>query len=203
MEKRKLFILFLSGFLLFFGMVLGVSRVGEATVDEVRTFGLVETGSTYTETDTFNDGSVVYVRVDDGGATGGSTTPSHSITITEDGDSGNSITITVYDNGYLPDDEYNDEYYWGKFTLRQGPGPSSGTILQLSNGETATITADLDGSNPGTKVITADYSSFSDHANPFLTLSLSTDKFSPDGDGINDTTTISIIVDDSSTPIYG
>jgi len=42
MEKRKSVILFLSGFLVFFGMMLGVSRVGEAVTDEVETFGLVE-----------------------------------------------------------------------------------------------------------------------------------------------------------------
>jgi len=204
MEKRKLFILFLSGFLLFFGMVLGVSRVGETAQDTVETFGLVEnaTESTYhTETDTFNDGSVVYVRVDDGGRANGTS----DVTIEEEiGDK--SITIVVNDDGELPDDVQGDAYYWGKFTLRQGDG--SGTddtndILELIDKETATITADIKKDGSGTKVITADYSSFSDHANPFLTLSLSTDKFSPDGDGINDTTTISIIVDDSSTPIYG
>jgi len=63
--------------------------------------------------------------------------------------------------------------------------------------------ADIDGSNPGTNQITAGYSSFSDHSNPFLTLSVSPNPFSPNGDGINDATTISITVDDSSTPIYG
>jgi len=67
----------------------------------------------YTETDTFNDESVVYVR-GKAGIRQGSSYP--SVTITDDNDSVNKITITVYDDGHLPDDKYNDTYYWGKFT---------------------------------------------------------------------------------------
>jgi len=191
-------ILFLMGLVLFMGISLAISQVGWAAVETVKTFGLVESG-TFTKTDTFNDGSVVYVRVDNGGVTRGFTKTSQSITISDDNDPvNNKITITVYDNGSLPDDDNNDTYYWGCFTIRSGTGPSSGTTLELSDTETATISADLDGVNgPGTTQITTGYATFTDHIPPFVSLSANPSTISPNSDGINDSTTISFTLDDN------
>jgi flagellar hook assembly protein FlgD len=194
--KRRT-ILFLSGGLLLAGVGLGAVQTGWAVVETVKTFGLVETGA-LTETATFNDGSVVYVRVNVGAQAGSS---SSSVTITDYVDSGNTITITVYDNGYLPDDNNNDTYYWGKFTLRQGDGTGTSDtndILELSDGETAKIEANLDGDGQqGELTITAGYSTFTDFSSPFMTFSVDPSTFSPDGDGVQDNTTISFTLDDN------
>jgi len=200
MKKRKSIFLI---FALITGIISGLSNWGWAATDEVKTFGLVES-STLTETTDFNDGSVVYVRVSAETMVGGS---SNCVTVTEQASPSNSITITVYDDGTFPDDEYNDGYYWGKFTLKEGDG--SGTddtedILEVEDGREAEIEADIDGENDfGTATITAAYSTFSDHTPPVI-LSLSVDPatFSPNGDGINDTTTISFTLGDTSSQLY-
>ncbi|GAI87095.1 unnamed protein product, partial [marine sediment metagenome] len=137
--------------------------------------------------------------------TRGGTTPSKSITITDNVHGSNSITITVYDNGYLPDNDNNDTYYWGKFTLRQGDGTgTAGDILELSDTETAKIEANLDDDGQqGELTITAGYSSFTDFTPPVMTLSADPSTFSPDGDGVQDTTTISFTLSDNvSTSLY-
>ncbi|MCD6232174.1 hypothetical protein J7K28_06075, partial [Candidatus Aerophobetes bacterium] len=152
MKKRKSIFLI---FALITGIISGLSNWGWAATDEVKTFGLVESG-TFTETADFNDGSVVYVRVSAETMVGGS---SNRVTVTEQASPSNSITITVYDDGTFPDDEYNDGYYWGKFTLKEGDG--SGTddtedILEVEDGQTAKIEADIDNdTNSGTATITA------------------------------------------------
>jgi len=165
-------------------------------------------GGPFTESDTFNDGSVVYVRVN----MGTYHKDSSNVTVIDDADGANQITITVYDNGYLPDEDKNNTYHWGKFILQQGPGPSSGTTLQLSNDETATISANLDVGDAGTTNITADYDDgsgeaspvdHSDHIPPVMNLSINPGTFSPDGDGVQDTAVISFtLYDNVSSLLY-
>jgi|GEM_PF-2059937 len=202
---KKRTILFTSGLLVFIVISLGLGERGWAVTDEVKTFGLVEkpTGAPKTETTNFNDGSVVYVRVKAGNQSGGS---SSNVKISGGGP-GIFITITVYDDGTFPDDDSDDKYYWGKFTLREGDG--SGTddtndIIEVKDTETAEIEADID--DLGDEVIfiiTAAYSTFSDHASPgIVSLSVNPSTFSPNGDGINDTTTISFTLGDESSSLY-
>ncbi|MCK4649378.1 hypothetical protein KAT51_07630, partial [bacterium] len=198
---KKRTILFTSGLLVFIVISLGLGQRGWAAIDEVHTFGLVEnkTGS-LTETTNFNDGSVVYVRVNAGNQRGES---SSNVKIAGGAP---AIYITVYDDGTFPDDDSDDKYYWGKFTLREGDG--SGTddtndIVEVKDTETAEIEADIDGGDDGKLIITAAYSTFSDHTSPgIVSLSVNPSTFSPNGDGIDDTTTISFALGDESSSLY-
>jgi len=124
-------------------LVAGFSTTGWAATENVVTFGLIESlsAASATLTDNFNKNSVVYVRANMVGLTitGGSSTamaaddtPAHST---------NWITFDVYDNGTFPDDNPNDGYYWGRFTIVDGDYPFTddpADILCLASGETAT-----------------------------------------------------------------
>ena len=180
-------------------LITGFSGMGWTDVETVVTFGLVESlsAASATLTSTFNKGSVVYVRVNVAGQSGSS----KNATVEED--VANYITITVYDDGTFPDDQRNDGYYWGRFTIIEGdPSFTDDTndILALTSGETATISCDLDGDdNSGTHQITADYSP-PDHEPPEVGFfEVNPNAFSPNQDNIQDTTTISYSVGDNQS----
>lgn len=176
-------------------LAAGFSGVGWAVEETVVTFGLVESlsAASATLTDTFNKGSVVYVRVNPGplGGTGNANIEENA---------GNNISIVVNDQGLFPDDEASDGYYWGRFTLKDGETftDDDNDILGLNDGETATIECDLDGgTDPGTHQITADYSP-PDHTKPSVdNFAINPNAFSPNGDQIQDTTTISYTLSDN------
>ncbi|MQY70033.1 MAG: hypothetical protein GH145_04130, partial [Firmicutes bacterium] len=199
---KKRTILFTSGLLVFIVISLGLGE--RAVSDVVTTWGLVEksAGPEKTETADFNDGSVVYVRVKSGNKSGGSSNP-NDVKISGGGP-GIFITIIVYDDGTFPDDDSDDKYYWGKFTLREGDG--SGThddIIEVKDTEIAEIESDIGVDGVGTVDITAAYSTFSDHTSPgIVSLSVNPSTFSPNGDGIDDTTTISFALGDESSSLY-
>ena len=179
-----------------FLVMTGFSGTGWATQETVATFELVG-GSQVTS---FNKGSVVYVRVDNGGATRGSTIPSRSATATNDTD-GSRITFTVYDDGTFPDNSPNDTYYWGMFTVKDKNVTSTddtNDILALASGETATIECDLDEEDgSGIYQITADFSP-SDHTKPSIaSFEVNPTPFSPNGDNVQDTTSISYSLSDN------
>ncbi|MBE0479305.1 hypothetical protein IBX65_09375, partial [Candidatus Aerophobetes bacterium] len=175
-------------------LATGFAGTGWAAEETVVSFGLVESlsAASATLTSNFNKGGVVYVRVNVGGQVGGSSiamakddTPAHTT---------NWITFTVYDDGTFPDDNANDGYYWGRFTIVDGDYPftdDANDILGLASGETATISCNLDGVEPtGTHTITA-YFAPPDHTKPSIdTFEVNPNPFSPNADGIQDETNI-------------
>jgi len=175
-------------------LATGFSGVGWADAETVVTFGLVESlsAASATLTDTFNKGSVVYVRVKmDTEGTSSDTTVRDDTYSTPY----NEVTFTVYDDGTFPDNKANDGYYWGRFTIRDGD-PSftddDNDILGLTHGETATITC-----NAVTHGIIADYSP-PDHESPQVSnFETNPNPFSPNGDNVQDTTTISYSLSDN------
>ncbi|MBC7188699.1 hypothetical protein H5U35_00575, partial [Candidatus Aerophobetes bacterium] len=180
-------------------LATGFAGKGWATTETVVTFGLVESlsAASATLTSNFNKGSVVYVRAN-GSVIGGSFT---GATVTDDADGANQITFPVYDDGTFPDDNPNDGYYWGKFILQDGDGTGTddaNDILELTSGETATISCDLDLlPGPGTHQITAFYS-MPDHTKPGVdSFQISPNPFSPNGDEVQDTTNISYSLHDN------
>jgi len=162
-EKTKVLKFFLVGFL----VILGFSGNVWAAVQEIKTFGLVESlsAASATLTSNFNKGSVVYVR--------------------------------VYDDGTFPDDNPDDGYYWGRFTIVDGDytfTDDTEDTLGLASGETATITCD-----GISHTITALFSQ-PDHEKPTIgTFDVNPNPFSPDGDGIQDTTSISYSLSDNKS----
>ena len=176
-------------------LLVGFAGIGWGAVETVITSKMV--ASSPATCDSFNKGSVVYVRVNVG-IVGGSATA----TVTDDADVTNQITFPVYDNGTFPDDNPNDGYYWGRFTIEEGDG--SGTdeandILELLSTDTATITCDLDsGSDPGSHSISADFTTFADHDPPEVTnFGANPTPFSPNDDGVQDNTIISYTLCDN------
>ena len=194
---------FLPGMVLSLLFIAGFSGMGWAALETVVTFGMVESlsAASATLTDNFNKGSVVYVRVDNAGTTQGNTVSSHTATVKDNIHTTNQITFTVYDDGTFPDDKANDGYYWGKFTIVDGDYPftdDSNDILGLASGETATITCDLDNDGfTNTHQVTACFSP-PDHTKPSVdTFEVTPNPFSPNGDGVQDTTSISYSLSDN------
>ncbi|MCD6575325.1 hypothetical protein J7K97_06585, partial [Candidatus Aerophobetes bacterium] len=178
------------------GILLATGFAGAvwAAVQEVQTFGLVESlsAASATLTSNFNKGGVVFVRVKD--TTVGA---SSDATVQDVTHPTNWITFKVYDDGTFPDDNPDDGYYWGKFTIVDGDYPftdDTNDILGLASGETATITCD-----GITHTITASFSP-PDHTKPAIdTFEVNPNSFSPNGDGAQDTTDISYSLSDNQS----
>ncbi|MCD6406614.1 Ig-like domain repeat protein [Candidatus Aerophobetes bacterium] len=189
-EKTKVLKFFLVGFL----VILGFSGNVWAAVQEIQTFGLVESlsAASATLTSNFNKGSVVYVRVKDT-----TTGVSSDATVQDVTHPTNQITFKVYDDGTFPDDNPDDGYYWGRFTIVDGDytfTDDTEDTLGLASGETATITCD-----GISHTITALFSQ-PDHEKPTIgTFDVNPNPFSPNGDGIQDTTSISYSLSDNQS----
>ncbi len=145
---------------------------------------------------------MVYVRINVDSQVGGL----NSATVVDNDDLTNQITFTVYDDGTFPDNNPNDGYYWGKFTIEDGYGAGTDDIndvLELLNGETATITCDLDGvADTGIATITAAFSP-GDYPPSIGNVEVAPNPFSPNGDGVQDEVTISYSLSDNlSTSLY-
>jgi len=102
---------------------------------------------------TVTDGETVYIRADDSGTTNGTT-----VDVTVDNDNGGSITVTLYDDGTAPDQTGGDGEYWGSFTVSATTTDDTNDTLQVSKGNAANVTVDLDGQGDGDSAsVTADY----------------------------------------------
>jgi len=95
----------------------------------------------------FGDGAMVYVLASDGVSSGGNV----SVSVFDEGDPFDQITIILFDDGTGPGDIPNDGEYTGNFTIRFDGG-ISGTftedlsdIIDLADGGLATIIVDIDG----------------------------------------------------------
>jgi len=135
-KARKLIIVLLS-----LTLIMGITTVAAADQDMIFTYS----DAAYTQPETtFDDGDTVYVQVTDNVTTG---TGTLVISVARDGEA-NSISVSVTEGAtYI---------YRGSFTITSGV--DTATALHMEHGQTATISADLDGEGDGaTKQITADY----------------------------------------------
>lgn len=129
----------------FFSLALVVSltlpALAQPYQDDIYTFS--DAAHTLPET-TFGDGEIVYVMVTDNNTTGGTKT----IKVTNDQE-GNLVAVSVTEVGTATE-------YEGSFTITSGADGVE--TLHMESGQTATITANLEGSgDDATKKITADY----------------------------------------------
>jgi len=135
-RTKKLIIVFLP-----LTLVIAITTVAAAYQDYVFTYK--DAGHTQPAT-SFGDGDTVYVKVTDNYTTGGT----KIISVTND-QLGNSISVSVSDGDL-------DTIYGGSFVIHSGADEAG--KLHIENGQTATISADLDGDGNGAaKQITADY----------------------------------------------
>ncbi len=139
-KARKLIIVLLS-----LVLIMGITTVALAHQDYVFTYS----DSSYSTPDiTFDNGATVYVTVTDQN-TSGVTVPTVTIGVKNDQEE-NTIPVIVDDS----DD--NDKIYKGSFIIHSGADAAG--YLHMKDGQTATITANLDGDEyEGTAKITADY----------------------------------------------
>ncbi len=135
-KPRKLIIVLLS-----LTLIMGITTLAPAYVDYVSTYN----DPSYSTPDiTFDDGATVYVTATDQNTSGG-TKP---IWVKNDQD-GNTISVIV-------DDSDADKIYKGFFIIHSGVDAAG--YLHMEHGQTATITANLDGDEyQGTATITANY----------------------------------------------
>ena len=111
--------------------------------DQIWTYS--DSSRTVEETE-FGDGDPVYVKVTDTETKGGT-----KVITVENTNIGNTISVNVTDLS-------NNSFYIGYFIVYSGANDDASDKLALFYGESATITADLDGDGaPGTATITADY----------------------------------------------
>ena len=135
-KARKLIIVLLS-----LTLIMGITTVAAAYVDYVFTYSDL---SYSVPAITFDDGATVYVTVTDQNTSGGTKT----IGVKNDQD-GNTISVIV-------DDSDADKIYKKSFVI--GSGVNAAGYLHMEHGQTATITANLDGDEyQGTATITANY----------------------------------------------
>src|SRR3990172_5275018 len=98
------------------------------------------------DTTVFGDNSLVKVQVSDHALLGGSSTAVVTDTI-----GGDSISITVYEEGTAPDDNADDTIYWGEFTIVDDNGISGqftddvAEIVDLAHGALGNVSIDMDG----------------------------------------------------------
>jgi len=122
-------------------LITAITTVATAYVDIIATYS--DAAHTQPET-TFGDGDTVYVTVTDNYTTGDTKT----ISVTND-DLGNSISVSVTEGA-------TTYVYEGSFIIHSGADEAG--KLHMEHGQTATISADLDGEDDGgAKQITADY----------------------------------------------
>ncbi|TKJ47212.1 hypothetical protein CEE34_04755, partial [Candidatus Aerophobetes bacterium Ae_b3a] len=137
-KARKLIIVLLS-----LTLIMGITTVAVALQDMVWTYS----DSAHTvEAATFGDGDTVYLKITDSQTNGGT----KSITV-ENNTIGNTIDVNVTDDN-------SDSFYFGSFVIHSEANDEANDKLTMFDGQTATITANLDGdANEGTATITADY----------------------------------------------
>ena len=137
-KARKLITVLLS-----LTLIMGIITVAVALQDMVWTYS----DSAHTvEAATFGDGDTVYLKITDSETNGGT----KSITV-ENNTIGNTIDVNVTDDN-------SDSFYFGSFVIHSEANDEANDKLTMFDGQTATITANLDGdANEGTATITADY----------------------------------------------
>ena len=122
-------------------LIVAITTVALALQDYIFTYS--DSGYSVAET-TFGDGDTVYVTVTDNSTATGTKT----ISVTND-QLANSISVSVSDGD-------NDTIYEGNFIIHSGADAAG--KLHMEHGQTATVSADLDGLGDGaTKQISADY----------------------------------------------
>ncbi len=138
-RTRGLVIAFLS-----LTLIMGITTVVLASVDYVFTYSEYTDPTNNVPAITFNDGATVYVTVTDHNNSGGSV----QIGVKNDQEE-NTIPVIV-------DDSDADKIYEGSFIIHSGDDAAG--YLHMEHGQTATITANLDGDEyEGTAIITANY----------------------------------------------
>ncbi|UPV75643.1 surface glycoprotein [Halorussus limi] len=102
------------------------------------------------------DGETVYIKATDGATTGGT----QKVTVSNG--NGGSITVTLADDGSGADGSSTggagDGNYWGSFTLVSGSSDDTKDKLSVADGNSASVTVDLDGMGAeDSATVTADY----------------------------------------------
>ena len=139
-KARKLIIVLLS-----LTLIMGITTVAAALQDMIWTYS----DSAHTvEATTFGDGDTVYLKITDSETFGG--TKIDAITV-ENNTIENTILVDVTDDN-------SDSFYFGSFVIHSEANDDINDKLTMFDGQTATITVDLDGDTlEGTATITADY----------------------------------------------
>ena len=141
-KARKLIIVLLS-----LTLIMGITTVAPAYQDYIFTYSEYTDPTNNVPAITFDNGDTVYVTVTDHN-TSGATIPTITIRVKNDQEE-NTIPVIV-------DDSDLDTIYKGSFIIHSGADAAG--YLHMKHGQTATITANLDGdANEGTAKITADY----------------------------------------------